>query len=377
MVLTNSQVSVLLARGGVKIRKVEAETNTSIELGGQREAQQRSAVIAGSSEARKKAKVIIKEMLEEEKIKMPNAGVESLLYDDGQKVKMIERKTGTSIQFDRENGDMERWADIFGNEDARRKAKVMMSRILVEKVRMMITNDEVEALFRGDRRKVKEIERETETTIQFDGKKGHMERWANIFGNEDARNKAKVMISRFLVEKMTMMITNSEVEAMLRKDGQNVKKIEMKTETLIQFGGKKGEMERLANIFGSEDDRRKAKVMIRKVVEEERYGRRKRSRSRECGERKLQRSGSRESGLEGKKEKLKHGEYMEGETPATVKKEVVTVMETIPIKNEMVTEIEGIAVKKEMMKEIEPITVKKEAVTEMGTFIVKREIVDE
>ena len=123
-----------------------------------------------------------------------------------------------------------------------------------------------------------------------------------------------------------------------------MKEIERKTGTSIQFGGKRGDLARWVNIFGTEEARREAKVMIRKVVGEKKEGRRRRSRSRsreyrerrssEHGGRKRQRSGSRGRGLSVKQEKI------ETESVA-VKKEVVAEMETVlsliyPVKREIV-----------------------------------------
>ena len=269
MVLTNNEVRVLLAAGGDNIRSVEAATNTSIRFKGLRGAQQRSAIITGSGEAREKVKDIIRRMLEEERVTVTNDDIRRLLQDGGHAVKKIERESETCVQFGGRKGDRARSANIFGTEDARMKAREMMRRILEEeKEKMTMTDAEVKVLLCGK-----------------DGK----------------------------------------------TEGHKVKEIERKTGTSIQFGGKRGDLARWANIFGTEKARREAKFMIRKVVGEKREGRSRRSRSRsrerrsrssEQGGRKRQRSGPRGRGLSVKQEKI------ETESVA-VKKEVVTEMETV------------------------------------------------
>ena len=78
-----------------------------------------------------------------------------------------------------------------------------------------------------------------------------------------------------------MMLTCYDIRKLRQNGGYALDMIERKSETHVKFGVRSlipGDVKRLAIIYGSEEARENAKIMIRKVVEEGRKERKSMSR---------------------------------------------------------------------------------------------------
>ena len=189
-----------------------------------------------------------------------------LLREGAWALRVIQKKTNTSIFFPSKKGDSKRDVFMKGSEEDKSMAWLMILEQFRKGLVEQLENDEVCFLLRKGAHALTVIEKKTNTSISLKNNKGDGKGEVVIKGSEDDNSKAWSMIMEQLRECLVGQLENDEVRLLLRDGGQAVCVIEKKTNTLIFCPSKKGDSKRHVFIEGYKGDKVEAWSLMLKHI---------------------------------------------------------------------------------------------------------------